>query len=146
MVERDLDLYGDDERIRQLLVAPATWAVVGLSTNTERPAFSVARTLQRHGVRIVPVHPRAETVHGETGFASLAEAAAVGPIDVVDMFVNSRRVGREVDAAIAIGARAVWLQLDVIDEDAARRARAAGLLTVMDHCPAIELRRLAADV
>jgi predicted CoA-binding protein len=143
MSPRDPDLYGDDARIRALLSDGGTWAVVGLGNNPERAAFGVAMVLQRHGKQIVPVHPRAEVVHGEIGYRSLAEtAAAVGPIDVVDMFVNSSRVGREVDAAIAIGAGAVWLQLGVVDEDAVRRARAAGLLTVMDHCPAIEYRRL----
>ena len=137
------DLYGDDARIRALLSDGGTWAVVGLGNNPARAAFGVAMVLQRHGKRIVPVHPRAETVHGETGYRTLADAhEAVGHIDVVDMFVNSTRVGREVDAAIAIGAGAVWLQLGVVDEDAVRRARAAGLLTVMDHCPAIEWRRI----
>ncbi|MFM1967341.1 MAG: hypothetical protein RL590_198 [Actinomycetota bacterium] len=80
----------------------------------------------------------AETVHGETGFTSLTEIEL--PVDVVDCFVNSDLVGSIVDEAIAIGAKAVWLQLDVIDEDAAARAQAAGLLTVMDRCPAIEYR------
>jgi predicted CoA-binding protein len=84
------------------------------------------------------VHPKAETVHGETGFTSLSEIEQ--PVDVVDCFVNSDLVGSVVDEAIAIGAKAVWLQLDVIDEVAVARAQAAGLLTVMDRCPAIEYR------
>jgi predicted CoA-binding protein len=84
------------------------------------------------------VHPKAETVHGETGFSSLSEIEQ--PVDVVDCFVNSELVGSVVDEAIAIGAKAVWLQLDVIDEAAVERAQAAGLLTVMDRCPAIEYR------
>ena len=143
-LDRNPDLYGDDERVRALLAGNGTWAVVGLGNNPERAALGVSKVLQQHGKRIVPVHPRAETVHGEPGYSSLVEAkAAVGKIDVVDMFVNGNRVGREVDAAIAIGAAAVWMQLGVIDEDAARRARDAGLLTVMDRCPAIEWRRLA---
>jgi predicted CoA-binding protein len=91
------------------------------------------------------VHPRAATVHGEQGYATLADAAfAVGSIDVVDMFVNSRRVGDLVDQAIAIGAKAVWLQLGVIDEAAAARARSAGLDVVMDACPKIEWSRRGA--
>ena len=115
------------------------WAVVGLGNNPERPAFGVAAHLQRLGFTIVPVYPRAEAVHGATGYASLTEAAAaVGRIDVVDCFVNSNRVGAIVDEAIAIGARAVWMQLGVIDEGAAERARAAGLVVVMNRCPAIE--------
>ena len=143
MNERDPDLYGDESRVHLLLTRPATWAIVGLADNPERAAFSVAKVLQRKGMRIVPVHPRAQRVHGEPGYGSLAEAAAgVGPIDVVDMFVNGSRVGREVDHAIEIGAQAVWMQLGVIDEPAARRAREAGLLSVMDRCPAIEFHLL----
>jgi predicted CoA-binding protein len=84
------------------------------------------------------VHPKAETVHGEAGFSSLSDIPL--SVDVVDCFVNSDLVGSVVDEAIAIGAKAVWLQLDVIDEDAVARAQAAGLLTVMDRCPAIEYR------
>ena len=84
------------------------------------------------------MHPKAETVHGETGFTSLSEIEQ--PVDVVDCFVNSDLVGSVVDEAIAIGAKAVWLQLDVIDEAAVARAQAAGLLTVLDRCPAIEYR------
>lgn len=84
------------------------------------------------------MHPKAETVHGEVGYKSLSDIPH--SVDVVDCFVNSDLVGSVVDEAIAIGAKAVWLQLDVIDEDAVARAQAAGLLTVMDRCPAIEYR------
>jgi predicted CoA-binding protein len=141
---RDPDLYGDDATAERLLRDADVWVVAGLSTTTWRDAFGIARLLQSRGKRIVPVHPRAETVHGEQGYSTVTDAAfAVGPIDVVDCFVNSRRVGEIVDAAIAVGAKAVWLQLGVVDEDAARRARAAGLDVVMDRCPAIEYRRLA---
>jgi uncharacterized protein len=86
------------------------------------------------------VHPRAETVHGQPGYRTLAEIPF--SVDVVDMFVNSRRVGPVVDEAIEAGAKAVWLQLDVIDEAAAARAAGRGLEVVMDRCPAIEARRL----
>jgi hypothetical protein len=89
---------------------------------------------------IVPVHPAAETVHGAPGYARLAEVPE--PVDVVDVFVNSHRAGAVVDDAIAVGAKAVWLQLGVVDEEAAARARAAGLDVVMDTCPVIEARRL----
>jgi len=141
---RDPDLYGDDERTRSILRDTSVWAVVGLSDSRIRPAYGVARVLQSRGKRIVPVHPTARTVHGERGYATLSDAVfEIGEIEVVDCFVNSTRVGAVVDQAIAIGARAVWLQLDVIDEDAARRARAAGLEVVMDRCPAIEWPRLA---
>jgi predicted CoA-binding protein len=139
---RDPDLYGDDAVVDRLLRDTAVWVVAGLSNSEERAAYGVARLLQSRGKRIVPVHPRAQTVHGEQGYSTVEDAAfAIGPIDVVDCFVNSRRVGEVVDAAIAVGAKAVWLQLDVIDEDAARRARDAGLDVVMDRCPAIEWGR-----
>ena len=115
-----------------------TWAVVGLSNNPDRAAFGVARLLQEKGHLVIPVHPKAETVHGETAYTTLSEIPT--PVEVVDCFVNSQLVGSVVDEAISIGAKAVWLQLDVIDEEAITRARAAGLLTVMDRCPAIEYR------
>ena len=136
--------FADPADIARLKADTTVWAVVGLGANPERPAFGVAHTLQqRFGKRIVPVYPRAETVHGEQGYTSLTEAAAaVGHIDVVDCFVNSSRVGAIVDEAIAIGAGAVWMQLDVIDVDAAQRARDAGLTVVMNRCPAIEFPRL----
>ena len=144
-MSRDLDLYGDDERVRSLLRDTSVWAVVGLSDSQIRPAYGVARVLQSKGKRIVPIHLTARTVHGERGYATLADAVfEIGEIDVVDCFVNSTRVAAVVDQAIAIGAQAVWMQLDVIDEDAARRARAAGLAVVMDRCPAIEWPRLMA--
>jgi predicted CoA-binding protein len=120
------------------VLALKTWAVVGLGNNPERTAFGVSKLLQEHGHKIIPVHPKAEVVHGEIGYKNLAQIP--GPVDVVDCFVNSSLVGTVVDEAIAIGAKAVWLQLDVIDSDAIARAQAAGLLTVMDRCPAIEYR------
>lgn len=131
--------FAEAADIAQLKHDTAVWAVVGLGNNPERPAYGVARFLQQQGKRIVPVYPRAEEVHGEPGFKTLTDAAAaVGPIDVVDCFVNSSRVGEVVDEAIAVGAKAVWLQLDVIDDAAAQRARDAGLTVVMNRCPAIE--------
>ena len=123
------------------VLALKTWAVVGLGNNPERAAFGVAKLLQDKGHRIIPIHPRAEVVHGEIGYKTLFEIPE--PIDVVDCFVNSSLVGKIVDEAIAIGAKAVWLQLDVIDNDAIARAQAAGLLTIMDRCPAIEYRARA---
>ena len=115
------------------------WAVVGLANNPDRPAYGVAKLLKEKGHQIFPVHPKAESVHGEMGFKTLAEIPM--QIEVVDCFVNSNLVGDVVDQAIAIGAKAVWLQLGVINETAVARAQAAGLLTVMDRCPAIEYRR-----
>jgi len=124
------------------ILALKTWAIVGLGNNPDRAAFSVAKVLQSHGHRIIPVHPRAEEVHGETGYKTLSEIPF--PIDVVDCFVASERVGEIVDEAIKIGAKAVWLQLGVIDQAAIDRALAAGLLAVMDHCPAIEYKKRSA--
>lgn len=121
------------------LLARETWAVVGLSSNPYRAAYDVAAFLQARGKKIVPVHPSAETVHGEQGYASLEEVPF--PVDVVDCFVNSSLVGPVVDAAIAAGASGVWMQLGVVDPDAAARARAAGLTVVMDRCPKIEWPR-----
>ena len=127
----------DPDVVRRLLSTPARWAVVGLSTNRGRVAYGVSLYVQGGlGMTIVPVHPAAESVHGEVGYPDLA--AVPGPIDVVDVFVNSTLAGAVVDHAIAIGAHAVWLQLGVVDEDAAERAHAAGLDVVMDSCPAIE--------
>ena len=130
----------DPEVIRRLLTTPGRWAVVGISSNRARAAYGVAAYLDGIGKEIVPVHPSAETVHGAAGVRTLGEVE--GPVDVVDVFVNKSLAGDGVDQAIAIGARAVWLQLDVVDEDAATRAVAAGLDVVMNACPAIEGPRL----
>ena len=128
------------ETISQILEYK-NWAIVGLANNPDRPAFGVAKLLQDKGHQIFPVHPKAETVHGAVGYSSLSEIPV--QLDVVDCFVNSTLVGDVVDQAIAIGAKAVWLQLGVIDDAAAARAQAAGLLTVMDRCPAIEYQRFS---
>ena len=128
----------DENTIDQVL-AMKTWAIVGLGNNPERAAFGVAKLLQDKGHKIVPVYPRAEEVHGEQGYKSLSEIPF--QIDVVDCFVNSKLVGKVVDEAIEIGAKAVWLQLDVIDEAAIARVEAAGLIAIMDRCPAIEYKK-----
>lgn len=136
-----LCMDAETETIRRILTTSGdTWAVVGLSNNESRAAYGVARVLQRFGKRIVPVHPKAETVHGERGYASLADVPF--PVDVVDVFVNSQWAGAVADEAVAIGAKAVWFQLGVIDDEAYARTRAAGLDMVMDHCPAIEIPQL----
>ncbi|AGI91830.1 CoA-binding domain protein [Streptomyces albidoflavus] len=133
--------YGDSKTVRRILRESGdTWAVVGLSANEERAAYGVARVLQRYGKRIVPVHPKAETVHGEQGYPSLE--AVPFPVDVVDVFVNSALAGQVADQAVAAGAKAVWFQLGVVDEAACERTRAAGLEMVMDRCPAIEIPAL----
>ncbi|MFD1506722.1 CoA-binding protein [Georgenia yuyongxinii] len=131
----------DTEVVRRLLSTPGRWAVVGLSENPARTAYEIAEYLQRDlGMKIVPVHPKADTVHGEPGYPTLADVP--GAIDVVDVFVRSALAGAVVDQAIAVGAKAVWLQLGVIDEAAAARATEAGLDVVMNTCPAIEAPRL----
>jgi hypothetical protein len=129
----------DPTEIRTILDLPV-WAVVGLSGDPARPAYGVSGWLAAHGRRIVPINPQAASVHGQQGYASLAEVPFA--IDVVDIFRRSDQAGAHVDEAIAIGAKAVWLQLGVIDEAAARRARDAGLLVAMDTCPKIEAPRL----
>lgn len=134
-------MYGDPATIRKVLTELGdTWAVVGLSNNEDRAAYRVAQVLQRYGKRVVPVHPKAETVHGEQGYPSLE--AIPFKVDVVDVFVNSSLAGSVADEAVAKGAEAVWFQLNVIDEAAGERARAAGLDMVMDRCPAIEIPAL----
>jgi predicted CoA-binding protein len=132
--------HNDPAVVRRLLTTPGRWAVVGLSANRSRTAYGVAAYVQDLGMEIVPVHPRVEDAHGARAYARLADVP--GTIDVVDVFVNSRKAGAVVDEAIAVGARAVWLQLGVVDEAAAARAREAGLDVVMDTCPAIEAPHL----
>ena len=133
----------DPDVVRRLLATPGRWAVVGLSANPRRVAYGIASYLQGLGMTIVPVHPKADTVHGEQGYPTLADVP--GTVDVVDVFVRSDLAGAVVDDAIAAGAKAVWLQLGVIDEAAAERATAAGLEVVMDTCPAIEAPRLGLE-
>ncbi|MFF1411663.1 CoA-binding protein [Streptomyces sp. NPDC058289] len=134
-------MYGDPGTIRKILTELGdTWAVVGLSNNRDRAAYRVAEVLQQYGKRVIPVHPKAETVHGEQGYPSLE--AIPFKVDVVDVFVNSALAGAVADEAVAKGAEAVWFQLNVVDEAAAARTRAAGLDMIMDRCPAIEIPAL----
>ncbi len=135
-----MNLYGDQATIERVLTDYRTWAVVGLSENPGRASHRVAAFLQARGYRIIPVNPVAEQILGETAYPDLASIPE--PVDVVDIFRRSSRAGVHVDEAIAVGARAVWLQLDVIDEAAATRAVGAGLDVIMDRCPAIELPRM----
>jgi uncharacterized protein len=127
--------YGDRSTVDKLL-GMDTWAVVGLSDDMSRAAWGVAAFLQSRGKRVVPVHPRAETVHGEPGYRRLADVPFA--VDVVDLFVRSELAGPVVDEAVQVGAAGVWMQLGVRDDDAAARAEAAGLLVVMDRCPKLE--------
>jgi predicted CoA-binding protein len=137
----------DPELIRELLADPGIWVVVGLSSNQARAAWSVSRWLKvEQGKGLIPVHPKAETVHGEPGYSTISDIPDGIDVKVIDCFVNSERVGAVVDDAIRNKDRllidAVWMQLGVVDEAAARRARKAGLDVVMDTCPKIEWPRL----
>jgi len=135
--------WSDPEVARRILADFHVWAVVGASPDPTRPSHGVTRTLIRHGYEVIPIYPVPTTIHGLATVPDLATAAAARPpdrpIEVVDIFRASNRAGQHVDEAITIGAKAVWMQLDVIDEAAAERATAAGLLIVMDRCPAIDL-------
>jgi predicted CoA-binding protein len=129
--------------IRHVLLELDTWAVVGCSSSPMRDSFEVARFLQGKGKRVVPVNPAESSILGEVVHPDLAAVRAAGiEVDVVDLFRRSEEVGRHVDEAIEIGAKAVWLQLGVIDERAAQRASDAGLIVIMDRCPKIEYPRL----
>jgi uncharacterized protein len=131
--------WRDPEWVRLMLDDCETWAVVGLSGDPTRTAYTIAELLQQRGKRIVPIHPTAPTVLGEQGYASLAEVPF--PIDVVDVFRRSEAAGEFADQAVAVGARGVWFQLGVVDEDAFQRTTDAGVPMVMDTCPAIEWAR-----
>ena len=131
--------WQDPEWVKLMLDDCDTWAVVGLSGDPSRTAYSIASLLQQRGKRIVPIHPSAPTVLGEPGYASLAEVPFA--IDVVDVFRRSESAGEFADQAVEIGARGVWFQLGVIDEAAFARTVEAGLPMVMDTCPAIEWGR-----
>lgn len=130
----------DPAVIERLMLTKGRWAIVGLTTNEWLAAYDTSLFIRdRLGMEIIPVNLPGDAVHGETGYSSLLDIpAAKQPIDVVDCFVNSHRVGQVVDQAIAVGAKAVWMQLGVVDEAAAERAKAAGLDVVMDSCPAQE--------
>ena len=131
----------DDGAIRRILTDTRRIAVVGASNKAYRPSNGVLRFLVGQGYDVTPVNPglAGQTIHGRTVVANLEEAQ---PLDMVDLFRASNRVGPAVDEAIRLNARVIWMQLGVIDREAADRARAAGLIVVMDRCPAIEAPRL----
>jgi predicted CoA-binding protein len=131
-----------DADLRALLETARTIAMVGASDRPDRPSHGVMQFLQGRGYRVIPVNPQiaGEHILGEYVFGQLSEIGV--PIDIVDIFRNSAAAGEVVDAAIATGAKAVWMQLGVINPEAAARAEAVGLKVVMDHCPKIEVSRL----
>jgi predicted CoA-binding protein len=130
------------DEIRDILTATKTVAVVGLSDNPERASYHVAAYLQGHGYRIIPVNPAVTEVLGERAYAGLRDVPV--PVDLVDVFRKSEAVPPIVEDAIAIGAKAVWMQEGVVHEEAAARARTAGLKVVMDRCTLKEHASLAA--
>jgi predicted CoA-binding protein len=131
-----------DADIAQLLTETRTIALIGASDRPNRPSYAVMRTLQDWGYRVLPVNPQitGEHIHGEYVWRELSQIGE--PIDMVDIFRRPSAAGDAVDEAIAAGAKSVWLQIGVINDDAAARAESAGLKVVMDRCPAIELPRL----
>jgi predicted CoA-binding protein len=135
----------NNELMLEILTSSKTIAVIGASDKAHRASYGVMQFLQSKGFRCIPVSPRlaGQTLLGEKVYASLADIPE--SVDLVDMFINSEAAGPLTDDAIAIGAKAVWMQLGVINEAAAERARAAGLMIVMDHCPAQEWSRLGLD-
>lgn len=139
-------LHYDDEYIRGILRGTRTIALVGASTNWNRPSYFVMKYLQRKNFRVIPVNPVAagETILGEPVMAALDDIDH--PIDMVDIFRNSEAAGAATDEAIAAGARTVWMQIGVRNDAAAARARAAGLDVVMDRCPKIEYSRLCGEL
>ena len=132
----------DDAGIAELLRTARRIAVVGASSNPARPSYGVFETLVAAGYECIPVNPNETQVGGVPAVATLAEAAASGPIDIVDVFRRPELTEEIAREAVAIGARALWLQLGVVNWESARIAVAGGLAVVMDRCTAIELRRL----
>ena len=131
-----------DQDIKALLEGARTIAMVGASDRPDRPSNGVMHFLQEHGYRVIPINPQitGEHIHGEFVFRELSQIG--DPIDIVDIFRRSSDAGDAVDQAIAAGAKAVWMQLGVVNDEAAARAEAAGLKVVMDRCPKIEIPRL----
>ena len=131
-----------DEDIKALLEGTRTIAMIGASDRPDRPSYGVMKYLQDRGYRVLPVNPQitGEHVHGEYVWRALDQIGE--PIDMVDIFRRPIAAGEAVDEAIAAGAKSVWLQIGVINQEAAARAEAAGLQVVMDRCPKIEIPRL----
>jgi predicted CoA-binding protein len=137
-----MDNLSPAQRIAYILKNCKTIAVVGLSHKPHRASFDVARYMQGSGYRIIPVNPNETQVLGEKAYATLLDAAAHEKIDLVNCFRNSEDIPPIVDEAIAIGAKAVWMQLGIANAGAAAKAEAAGLLVVQDHCIKIDHRVL----
>jgi len=147
--ESDHDFYADG-LLRRVLAGVRTIAMVGASPDWNRPSSFAMTYLQSKGYRVIPVNPKAagQLINGERCYAGLADIPReqTGPIDMVDIFRNSAAAGPIVDQAIAIGARVVWMQLGVRNDEAAARAEAAGLTVIMNRCPKIEWGRLHGEL
>ncbi len=135
-------LLPEVDDVRAILTGTHVWAVVGCSPDPDRDSYRIASMLKRRGYEMIPVNPMVTEVLGERSFPTLSAIPADAGVEVVDVFRRPDVAGAHVDEAVEIGARAVWMQLGVVDEAAAERGRNAGLRVVMDRCPAIELPRL----
>jgi uncharacterized protein len=140
MTPPDERRWSDPAVAEQILRDFRVWAVIGCSSNPMRASHGVSRFLLSQGYTLVPIHPRETVVHGQPAYADLRSVAS--PIEVVDIFRRSERVGPHVEEAIEVGARAIWMQLGVWNEEAAQLAADAGLLVVMNRCPAIDHPRM----
>jgi uncharacterized protein len=136
--------HSQPDVIRRVLTQTRTWAVIGCSPDPSRDSHRIAQLLRRHGFRVIPVNPAVDQLLGERCYPSVSAVPSAEGVEVVDIFRRADQAGAHVDEAIRVGARAVWMQLGVVDEAAADRALAAGLDVVMDRCPAIELPQLSA--
>jgi predicted CoA-binding protein len=135
--------HSQPEVVRRVLTETHTWAVVGCSPDPSRDSHRVAQVLRRNGFRVIPVNPAVDELLGERCYPTVSAIPSADGVEVVDIFRRADQARAHVDEAVRAGARAVWMQLGVIDEAAAGRALAAGLDVVMDRCPAIELPQLS---
>jgi hypothetical protein len=131
------------DALRELLSSARTIALVGASSNPERPAHGVMRFLLRRGFHVVPVSPNESEVHGQRSYPSLRDIPEA--VDIVDVFRRAEAAPALADDAVAIGARAFWLQLGIVSDEAARRAAGGGLVVVMDRCIAETVRELGIE-
>ena len=133
----------DDETLRLALLSARTVAIVGLSDRTSRPSYGVASYLQSQGYRIIPVNPNVHEVLGEQAYPDLISVQ--DPVDMVNIFRRSDKVAPTVDEAITKGVQIIWMQVGVVDEEAAQRAIDAGITVIMDRCAMVEHRRLVGE-
>ena len=138
------NLYYPDWQIRRILREADTVAMVGASSNWNRPSYFAMKYLQAKGYRVIPVNPRADEILGEKAYAALSDIPV--PVDIVDIFRRPEQVGPIVEEAAAIGAKVAWMQLTVINHEAAAQGEALGLTVIMDRCMKIEYGRLSGEL